>query len=73
MIRRQLMRRMHLKKEGMKAYLQLVCLRILDKLKVNKLDAKNCKIEWGCDQTFKIRHCDGSQNVVNFIKKIPHV
>ena len=69
MIRRQLMRRMHLKKEGMKSYSQDVCPRIIAKLEVRKLDVRNCITEWGGNKTFKVRHCDCNLNVLSLIER----
>ena len=40
------MRRMQLKKEGMTCYSHEVCPRVIAKLEVSKLDARNCIIEW---------------------------
>ncbi|KAJ1416598.1 Transposase, MuDR, plant [Sesbania bispinosa] len=53
MIRRQLMKRFHVKRDGMVARRHSICPRILEKLEVSKKDAMNCIVYVGGDRTFE--------------------
>jgi hypothetical protein len=46
-IRRQLMLRIRVKRDGMQAYHGLVCPAILKKNEKAKVAAKNCLVHWG--------------------------
>ena len=68
-IRRQLMKRFHVKRNGMMQYSQIVCPRILQKLKFSKTNSRICLTNFGGYRTFEVKHCDGNQNVVNLFKR----
>ena len=68
-IRRQLMKRFHVKRNGMMQYSQIVCPRILQKLKFSKTNSRICLTNFGGHRTFEVKHCDGNQNVVNLFKR----
>ncbi|KAJ1417825.1 Transposase, MuDR, plant [Sesbania bispinosa] len=54
MIRRQLMKRFHVKRDGMLTRRHSICPRILEKLEVSKKDAMNCLVHVGGHRTYEI-------------------
>ncbi|KAJ1421768.1 Transposase, MuDR, plant [Sesbania bispinosa] len=57
MIRRQLMKRFHVKRDGMLTRGHSICPRILEKLEMSKKDAMNCLVHVGGHRTFEVSHC----------------
>ncbi|KAJ1439028.1 Zinc finger, PMZ-type [Sesbania bispinosa] len=69
MIRRQLMKRFHMKRDGMFTCRHSICPRILEKLEVSKKDAMNCLVYVGGHRTFEVSHCNEGNKVVNLIER----
>ena len=53
----------------MKSYSQEVCLRIIAKLDVKKLNARNCITKCGGNKSFEVKHCGSNQIVVYLIER----
>ncbi|KAL6544076.1 hypothetical protein OROGR_010573 [Orobanche gracilis] len=69
MIRRQLMKRFHAKRDGMLSCKFSICPKIHEKLEASKKDAMNCIVYVGGNRTFEVSHCTDGNKVVNLIER----
>ncbi|KAJ1406287.1 Zinc finger, PMZ-type [Sesbania bispinosa] len=69
MIRRQLMKRFHVKRDGMLTRRHSIFPRILEKLEMSKKYAMNCLVHIEGHITFEVSHCNEGDKVVNLIER----